>query len=321
MDNLGQYIKTKRESLNLSIEQVSEMTKLSYAVIEDIEEGRFDRYQGEEMYVKAYLKKIGEALNLDIDGMTSTYLGLTQELKETELQEALEKEQQEKERIQQRNKVSLDDVKIKVPEFTKSQSVYTDDRTSKYVQSAIVVIIILAIIGVCFYGIMSTKNNVESPSSFSSSQETNVKDNSDDTESNEDTNTVLTDDITIVRNGTLDYSVTLPTNTESIVLKIEFGCRSWSTLYADEVAVDTFEQRLYSKGETVEITLDTTTTQIFRLHNGYNLENKYYINDVEVPQVDDLTSVGDVYFRITNNQTTDTTTLDNTDTTTSEVTE
>lgn len=335
MDNLAQYIKTKRESLNMSQQELSEKTKLSVAVIDDLENGRFERYTGDEMYVKAYLKKIGEALDLDIEGMTSTYMGLTRELKQSEVEAEIQKKAEEKEKIQQRNKLSLDDVKIKVPEFTKSQSVYTDNRSSKILQSAIIIVVIIAIIAVCFFGIMSTRTKVDEPSSFESNMTTDIQDNTDQSESNEDTNTVLNEDLTIVRNGSLDYSVTLPTNTTSIVLKIEYGCRSWSSLYADDTLVSDFEERLYTKGEVVEVTLDTTSTQIFRLHNGYNLDNKYYINDVEVPNVDNLTNVADVYFRITNNQTSDsntvstentdtngtTDTTDTTDTTNSEVNE
>ena len=57
VDNLGQYIRHKREQKNLTIEELSKKTLISPAVLKDIEEGKFDRYTGDEAYVKMYLKK------------------------------------------------------------------------------------------------------------------------------------------------------------------------------------------------------------------------------------------------------------------------
>ena len=57
MDNLGQNIRQKREKKQMTIEDLSAKTKISVAVLRDIENGKFDRYKGDEAYVKMYLKK------------------------------------------------------------------------------------------------------------------------------------------------------------------------------------------------------------------------------------------------------------------------
>ena len=56
--NIGEIIKQKREEKGLSVEELSSQTMLSIAIIKDLESGNFDHYQGEEAYMKMYLRKI-----------------------------------------------------------------------------------------------------------------------------------------------------------------------------------------------------------------------------------------------------------------------
>ena len=58
MDNLGEKIRQTRESKKMTIEDLSAKTKISVAVLRDIEKGKFDRYKGDEAYVKMYLKNL-----------------------------------------------------------------------------------------------------------------------------------------------------------------------------------------------------------------------------------------------------------------------
>ena len=80
MDNLGQNIRQKREKKQMTIEDLSAKTKISVAVLRDIENGKFDRYKGDEAYVKMYLKKISQALEMDGEQLTEQYIELTREI-------------------------------------------------------------------------------------------------------------------------------------------------------------------------------------------------------------------------------------------------
>ena len=62
MNKLSLYIREKREEKGITIEELSKRTLISPAVLKDIEAGKFDKYSGEEAYVKMYLKKISSAL-------------------------------------------------------------------------------------------------------------------------------------------------------------------------------------------------------------------------------------------------------------------
>ena len=87
MDNLGQNIRQKREKKQMTIEDLSAKTKISVAVLRDIENGKFDRYKGDEAYVKMYLKKISQALEMDGEQLTEQYIELTREIELEELKE------------------------------------------------------------------------------------------------------------------------------------------------------------------------------------------------------------------------------------------
>ena len=91
MDNLGENIRRQREAKHLTIEELSAKTKISVAVLKDIENGKFDRYKGDEAYVKMYLKKISNVLSMDTDMVTQQYLELTREI---ELEDIKDKEVQ-----------------------------------------------------------------------------------------------------------------------------------------------------------------------------------------------------------------------------------
>lgn len=47
------------------MEELSSQTMLSIAIIKDLENGNFDHYQGEEAYMKMYLRKICRALDIN----------------------------------------------------------------------------------------------------------------------------------------------------------------------------------------------------------------------------------------------------------------
>lgn len=86
--NISEIIKKTREEKGLTVEELSSQTMLSVAIIKDLENGDFDHYQGEEAYVKMYLRKICRALDIDEKEVQNEYLNLTQKIELEELQEA-----------------------------------------------------------------------------------------------------------------------------------------------------------------------------------------------------------------------------------------
>ena len=62
MDKISEKIKAARIAKGVTIEEVAEATLLSVNIIKDIEDGAFERFVGDELYVKMYLKKNSKIL-------------------------------------------------------------------------------------------------------------------------------------------------------------------------------------------------------------------------------------------------------------------
>ena len=121
MDNLGENIRRQREAKHLTIEELSAKTKISVAVLKDIENGKFDRYKGDEAYVKMYLKKISNVLSMDTDMVTQQYLELTREIELEDIKDKEVQNQHQDEVVKKGKKFSFEE-----PHMARKPSVYED---------------------------------------------------------------------------------------------------------------------------------------------------------------------------------------------------
>ncbi|MCM8779016.1 MAG: DUF4115 domain-containing protein [Candidatus Omnitrophica bacterium] len=77
MLNIGETLKKARESKQLSLEEVYRITHIPTRVLDCLEREEFDKLAG-AVYVKSFLKKYAEFLNLNSEEIIKTYLsGLT----------------------------------------------------------------------------------------------------------------------------------------------------------------------------------------------------------------------------------------------------
>ena len=157
MNNLGEKIKSRREELGLSIEELSEKTMLSVAIIRDLENGAFSRYEGDETYVKMYLRKISSALGLDEDEMTQAYVDLTQQMRQQEIDNQEDQEKKKEEDVQKHK-----DFQFERPNYNSKSTVYEDKSHLKYVKAVVGVVLVALIVGVVYFGISYTKSSTTS---------------------------------------------------------------------------------------------------------------------------------------------------------------
>ena len=154
MDKISEKIKAARIAKGVTIEEVAEATLLSVNIIKDIEDGAFERFVGDELYVKMYLKKIARYLEID-ETIADDYYAITREIKKADLKDLENK----KEDI---GSVTFVD-KVKNIQPTKKQptrkGVYEDHYILRYVKYAIVIIIVIAIIIVLGYSFVFMKSN------------------------------------------------------------------------------------------------------------------------------------------------------------------
>ena len=92
MDKISEKIKAARIAKGVTIEEVAEATLLSVKIIKDIEDGAFERFVGDELYVKMYLKKIARYLEID-ETIADDYYAITREIKKADLQDLKNKKE------------------------------------------------------------------------------------------------------------------------------------------------------------------------------------------------------------------------------------
>ena len=257
MDKISEKIKAARIAKGVTIEEVAEATLLSVNIIKDIEDGAFERFVGDELYVKMYLKKIARYLEID-ETIADDYYAITREIKKADLKDLENK----KEDI---GSVTFVD-KVKNIQPTKKQQtrkgVYEDHYILRYVKYAIVIIIVIAIIIVLGYSFVFTKSNDSSFKNSNTSKtetsetlkkkttETDKKKTtkSDTTKKDEQTST----EITFTKNADGDYSFKLPDgyDQETFKLKVDFTFATTVDLHVNgdpnSYQTDTFKKGVYS---------------------------------------------------------------------------
>lgn len=297
MDNLGEYIKQQREAKKMTLEELSSQTKISLAVLRDIENGKFDRYKGDEAYVKMYLKKISNVLNMDNDELTHQYIELTKEIALEELHEKEELQQHNQEVVTKGKRFSFE-----APQLTRKPSVYEDKSHVTIIRTVIILILVCLVIVVVWFGIYSTRSKTPEPDFVPQNNTTvegEVDTGKDENEGDKPDSNQQTTPSTIefTRNGMLDFSFKLPSESEKFTLKIEFGNKSWAELRVNGIVYDDFKSKIYSPAEdgtpeTVELEFNVADVNNLTLRVGYSAGHHYYINGQEIPLIDEDTSYG-----------------------------
>ena len=272
--NISEIIKQKREEKGLSVEELSSQTMLSIAIIKDLENGNFDHYQGEEAYMKMYLRKICRALDINEKEVQNEYLNLTQKIELEELQEAEAQSEHAK------KKLSADEEKAKAfrfekPSFTNNKGVIGDKSHLNVIRVIIIILLVAMIFCVGFFAISKTKSKANVPS-FTSNQQTAAgevtkKSSKKKTEKKKEE---VVPAVTYTRNS--DFK-----------LKVEYSKKCWGSLYVNRTKYTQFEGKVYNEGDSVEVTLNTADFNTLRLVSGEQSGVKVYVDDVEVPLTDE----------------------------------
>lgn len=309
MDKISEKIKAARIAKGVTVEEVAEATLLSVNIIKDIEDGAFERFVGDELYVKMYLKKIARYLEID-ETIADDYYAITREIKKADLKDLENK----KEDI---GSVTFVD-KVKNIQPTKKQptrkGVYEDHYILRYIKYAIVIIIVIAIIIVLGYLFVFTKSNDSSFKNSNTSKtetsetlkkkttETDKKKTtkSDTTKKDEQTST----EITFTKNADGDYSFKLPDeyDQETFKLKVDFTFATRVDLHVNgdpnSYQTDTFKRGVYSGSlapsmsdalkddsacESVELEFNVNDFQYLEFSYSWNIGHRYYINDQKLP--------------------------------------
>jgi cytoskeleton protein RodZ len=104
-DPAGQQLRRAREALGLSLEQVADAQHLRPSVIQDIEQGRYERIDS-ELFLKGYVRAYAKQVNLNAESLLATLDHELEPLREQKAREAeanplvsIERKKRQKRRI------------------------------------------------------------------------------------------------------------------------------------------------------------------------------------------------------------------------------
>lgn len=285
MEELGRKLLEERQSKGISLQEISKATHISVGVLKDIEAGRFTKYKGDEQYIKMYLKKYANYLNIDAAQYVDSYVTLTREINLKEIQE-------EEDRSSKLLKDVTPKVSLSKPKYAQTRKVYENRFGVKYLKYGIIGILFLLIIISIWYGINLSKepsSDFRDPSNTHISGETNTGEKDEPIENNPVVDEpVIENPIKITRNSEYNYNVVIPSDQKEFTMKFEFVSKTWSELKVNNKVYPEFISRIYNPNskntpedspEVIELTFNTDEVETIVLRNGNNLYHRYYIND------------------------------------------
>lgn len=319
MDKVSEYLKAARIAKGVTIDEIAEATLLSPSIISDIENGHFDRFAGDELYVKMYIRKIARYLEID-ESIADDYYIKTREIKLAEIQDNDDKKDNENNSATFVDKMSESFKNIQATTTQKQpKGVYEDHYIKRYIKYAIIGLLVVAIIAVIGYSFVFTRSNDTSFNNNDSSavegtvdSKENKNEEKEETEKQEETKEEtpenVSTEITFTRNGDGDFSFKLPEGykEETFKLKVDFTFATTVDLHVNgdpnSYQSDTFKRGVYSSNlanisasdtlkedsacESVELTFNVADFQYLEFSYSWNLGHRYYINDQKIPLQD-----------------------------------
>lgn len=318
MDKVSEYLKAARIAKGVTIDEIAEATLLSPSIIKDIEEGHFDRFSGDELYVKMYIRKIARYLEID-ESIADDYYIKTREIKLAEIQNHEEKNENEIGSTTFVDKMSESLKNIQVNTTPKQpKGVYEDHYIKRYIKYAVIGLLVVAIIAVIGYSFVFTRSDDTSFNNNDSSTVEGTVDTKEDSEKTkeetqkeeeqqEETETV-SNEIVFTKNADGDFSFKLPEGykEDTFKLKVDFTFATTVDLHVNgdpnSYQSDTFKKGVYSSNladisasdtlkedsacESVELVFNVADFQYLEFTYSWNLGHRYYINDQKIPLED-----------------------------------
>lgn len=307
MGNISEHVKREREARGITLEELAKGTFISVAVLKDIESGAFDKYKGDELYLKMYLRKIAKYLGLEEKELDAEFEALTQEIYLDEVRNSGKKNKRTAEEnkknvtISEKMSDTFKDLKnVKPKKQISNKRVYEDRYLMRYFKYALVVLVCVAIIFVVWYSIVASRSSSDSGDfkdnntpTVEGSNQTGKQDTDDNKDDKKEDDTKKDDEkdqkIEVIKNGTLDYSFKLPEGQDKFQFKVEFVGRTWCQLKVNGTEYEGFKSGIYNDAnksnsldatpETVVLEFNKADFQNLELRFGYFMGHRFYIND------------------------------------------
>ena len=274
MKEISEILKQHRINANLSLEDMSEKTKIQMPYLIAIEDGDIDKFKNDISYLKYYIRFYCRVIDYDFELIREKLDLSIDEFSQTMIIKKIDDDKQRQNAINRQLNYSKEKNKVtkKVAKKGKDYSFI-----SLFVMVIIVVICIMFFVFNVFF---KSDNEIKPPVIVPTPTTTPV---------------VEVEDlpISIVENDATTYIVNDYNVKENISIKVNFNNDTWIRVYYDDVVTNNPVSKVYNSGEVMEILITPVNDMKITIHFGIVKGNEIYINEELVvlnEQIKDLAS-------------------------------
>lgn len=293
MKEIGKFLKEHRKSLDLSIADISDITKMNINIIKNIEEGNVSYFSNDLTYLRYYVKSYSNAVNVDFDSIDSELdeitLAYTQSLHTLKL-----------DRFNELN----ESIKGKRKTTSSAPSRGGIKVVRKSIDWTLVSLISIVTLITAFliYSVVINLADKE-PTDTTPPVIDVIPPTEKDPEKEEPIEEPTVQPVVIVKEDPNTYLITNWQSQENFTIKTVFSRDTWVQIKVNDQVVDipneTGKDKIFRLNE--ELILDKTykingeeksfnANDVISIRYGVMLENKFFINDKEYPLDESIAS-------------------------------
>lgn len=295
MENIGKFLKSQREELGFTIEDMSQKTKISMHQLREIEDGNLDFFHDDITYLPFMIKRYAKALYVDdkikdeVDGLVGKYQE-TMKIKKIQQQEVIDQ-----------------NVANRVKKATKTSQKLSPSQHSKrpeFSQLSLIFIVLVIIASLLFVVVtvilplinQSAKAPIKEDPIINLPENPNEKPDEEepvdqvDPEQPDETSTVE-----VQQKNPITYEIINYKDKEEVNISLAFNTDTWVRVYLDGKETDNPRSKVYKKGENIDVITFAEKGHTVTFHVGIMKSNEFFIND-EAMTLDD--SVANVTYGI-----------------------
>jgi transcriptional regulator with XRE-family HTH domain len=294
LEKIGLFLKTQREELGFTIQEMSQKTKISTLQLKELENGNIDFFHDDITYLPFMIRRYAKALYVDdkirddLDGLVSEYQQ-TMQIKKIKEHDDIEQ-----------------GVVNRVKQAAKSNQKISPAKHSKrpeFSQLSLIFIILVIIASLLFMvvTVVLPLINQANKDPVVDNPITELPDNPNDKPEVEDPVIVDpekpgdTTSIKIQQKDPITYELIDYTEDEEVTLSIAFNAKTWVQVYLDGKKTDIPQSRIYDPGENIDVITFAKVGHEVTFHVGIMKSNEFFLNE-EVIVLDP--SVSDVNYGI-----------------------
>ncbi len=291
MKNLGEKLKLKRESLGISLEEMSNKTKIQPHYLKALESGDISLFEEDIAYLRYFLRFYCKVVEIDFEDIKDEFSEIMGEYNQT---------LQLKKQNPHAEKQALIDARIKE---SRAKLKIEKKKIDYSLISLIMVVVLVAGILVAFmftFGpeFLANNDNEETTPPIITplpTDETGTTETDMDVEEDPLSKPL---DVTALADG-INYEIRGWTEDELISIRVEYNADTWMKVLYNDVASDNPASKIYYPGESMEVLQKATSDLKITLHFGMIKGNTIFINNEEFTLADnakDLTRGQQIHF-------------------------